>query len=104
VVDATDTAELAFRAGAAFTLGREDTGLDGRSMAATLVFRLEGVPWGPLFLALNYEGQVRRTGPGPGGGAAGASASWSRATPPPTPPATPYGASTWPARTTGASW
>ncbi len=64
VVDATDTAELAFRAGAAFTLGREDTGLDGRNMAATLVFRLEGVPWGPLFLALNYEGQVRRTGAG----------------------------------------
>jgi hypothetical protein len=64
VVDATDMAELAFRAGAAFTLGREDMGLDGRSMAATLVFRLEGVPWGPLFLALNYEGQVRRTGAG----------------------------------------
>lgn len=63
-VDATDTAELAFRAGASFTLGREDTGLDGRSMAATLVFRLEGVPWGAAFLALNYEGQVRRTGAG----------------------------------------
>ncbi|WP_038045558.1 FAD-dependent oxidoreductase [Thermus caliditerrae] len=63
-VDATDTAELAFRAGAGFTLGREDTGLDRRSMAATLVFRLEGVPWGAVFLALNYEGQVRRTGAG----------------------------------------
>jgi hypothetical protein len=64
VIDATDTAELAFLAGASFTLGREDTGLDGRSMAATLVFRLEGVPWGALFLSLNYEGQVRRTGAG----------------------------------------
>ncbi|AEV16825.1 hypothetical protein TCCBUS3UF1_17860 [Thermus sp. CCB_US3_UF1] len=63
-LDATDTAELAFRAGASFTLGREDTGLDRRSMAATLVFRLEGVPWGVVFLALNYEGQVRRTGAG----------------------------------------
>ncbi|SDF43572.1 FAD dependent oxidoreductase [Thermus arciformis] len=63
-VDATDTAELAFRAGASFTLGREDTGLDPRAMAATLVFRLEGVPWGAVFLALNYEGQVRRTGAG----------------------------------------
>ncbi|GAB5603829.1 hypothetical protein FJNA_23550 [Thermus sp. FJN-A] len=63
-VDASDTAELAFRAGAGFTWGREDTGLDGRSMAATLVFRLEGVPWGAVFLALNYEGQVRRTGAG----------------------------------------
>lgn len=63
-VDASDTAELAFRAGASFTLGREDTGLDRRTMAATLVFRLEGVPWGAVFLALNYEGQVRRTGAG----------------------------------------
>jgi hypothetical protein len=33
-------------------------------MAATLVFRLEGVPWGAVFLALNFEGQVRRTGAG----------------------------------------
>ncbi|WP_038057856.1 FAD-dependent oxidoreductase [Thermus amyloliquefaciens] len=63
-VDASDTAELAFRAGASFTQGREDTGLDSRRMAATLVFRLEGVPWGAVFLALNYEGQVRRTGAG----------------------------------------
>lgn len=63
-IDATDTAELAYRAGASFTLGREDTGLDGRQMALTLVFRLEGVPWGAVFLALNYEGQVRRTGGG----------------------------------------
>ncbi|WP_253665061.1 FAD-dependent oxidoreductase, partial [Thermus scotoductus] len=63
-VDATDTADLAFRAGASFTQGREDTGLDGRSMAATLVFRMEGLPWGAVFLALNYEGQVRRTGAG----------------------------------------
>lgn len=63
-VDATDTAELAFRAGASLTQGREDTGLDQRSMAATLVFRLEGVPWGAVFLALNYEGQVQRTGAG----------------------------------------
>ena len=63
-VDATDTADLAFYAGASFSLGREDTGLDRRSMAATLAFRLEGVPWGVAFLALNYEGQVRRTGAG----------------------------------------
>lgn len=63
-VDASDTAELAFRAGASFTQGREDTGLDQRSMAATLVFRLEGVPWGAVLLTLNYEGQVRRTGAG----------------------------------------
>lgn len=45
VVDATDDAELAALAGARFTLGREDTGLDRRMMAATLVFRVGGVSW-----------------------------------------------------------
>lgn len=64
VVDATDTAELAALAGARFTLGREDTGLDKTQMAATLVFRLEGLPWGAVFLALNHEGVFRRTGAG----------------------------------------
>lgn len=64
VVDATDTAELAALAGARFTLGREDTGLDKTQMAATLVFRLEGLPWGAVFLALNHEGVFRRMGAG----------------------------------------
>lgn len=64
VVDATDTAELAALAGARFTLGREDTGLDKGQMAATLIFRLEGLPWGAVFLALNHEGIVRKTGAG----------------------------------------
>lgn len=44
-VDATDTAELAAAAGARFTVGREDTGLDRRFMAAGLVFRLRGLAW-----------------------------------------------------------
>jgi hypothetical protein len=44
-VDATDTAELAAAAGARFTVGREDTGLDRRAMAAGLVFRLRGLDW-----------------------------------------------------------
>ena len=44
-IDASDTAELALRAGATFTVGREDGGLDRRQMAATLVLRLGGVRW-----------------------------------------------------------
>lgn len=44
-VDATDLANLAAAAGVRFTLGREDTGLDRRSMAAGLVFRLRGLSW-----------------------------------------------------------
>ncbi|MCS7236268.1 MAG: FAD-dependent oxidoreductase [Armatimonadota bacterium] len=44
-VDATDLAQLAAAAGVGFTTGREDTGLDRRSMAAGLVFRLRGVSW-----------------------------------------------------------
>ncbi|GBD30828.1 hypothetical protein HRbin32_01938 [bacterium HR32] len=44
-LDATDTAELAAAAGARFTVGREDTGLDRRFMAAGLVFRLRGLDW-----------------------------------------------------------
>ncbi len=50
-VDATDTAQLAAAAGARFTLGREDTGLDQRQMAASLVFRLRGVDWERVALA-----------------------------------------------------
>ncbi len=45
VIDASDTADLASRAGALFTRGRSDTGLDRRQMAATLVFRMTGVAW-----------------------------------------------------------
>ena len=42
VIDATDTATLAALAGAPFTLGRSDTGLDQAQMAAGLVFRIRG--------------------------------------------------------------
>ena len=45
VIDASDTADLAARAGARFTAGREDGGLDHRQMAATLVLRIGGVRW-----------------------------------------------------------
>ena len=45
VIDASDSADLAAAAGASFTSGRQDGGLDQRQMAATLVLRLGGVPW-----------------------------------------------------------
>lgn len=44
-LDATDLATLAAAAGARFTVGREDTGLDRRQMAASLIFRLGGLSW-----------------------------------------------------------
>ncbi|MBE3598366.1 MAG: FAD-dependent oxidoreductase [Limnochordaceae bacterium] len=47
-IDASDTADLARAAGARFTVGREDTTLDRRQMAAGLVLRLRGVPWDVL--------------------------------------------------------
>ncbi len=52
-IDASDTADLAAAAGAGFTSGREDGGLDHRQMAATLVLRLGGVPWRKVQRALS---------------------------------------------------
>lgn len=66
-VDATDTAELAAHAGARFTIGREDTGLDAAQMAATLVFRLAGVPWSRVQAAAQGEGRRTRSGAGANG-------------------------------------
>lgn len=60
VIDATDTAVLAFRAGTRFTLGREDGGLDRRQMAATLVLRLSGVRWADVARALKAARRTRR--------------------------------------------
>jgi FAD dependent oxidoreductase len=57
-IDATDTADLAARAGAAFTLGRQDGGLDQKQMAATLVLKLGGVNWVSLQRALAREQQT----------------------------------------------
>lgn len=51
VVDATDVAQLAAAAGVRFTVGREDTGLDRRSMAAGLVLRLRGLSWTQVSVA-----------------------------------------------------
>lgn len=63
-VDATDSAALAARAGALFTVGRSDTGLDDAQMAASLGFRLEGVLWEKLCLAAVRENREERTGSG----------------------------------------
>lgn len=63
-IDATDTAELAARAGAPFTIGRQDAGSDAAQMAATLIFRLTGVPWSSVQAAAHREGRRMRTGAG----------------------------------------
>ncbi|WP_425145063.1 FAD-dependent oxidoreductase [Deinococcus sp.] len=55
VIDASDTADLAQRAGATFGVGRQDSGLGRTQMAATLVFRLGGVRWNALEGALADE-------------------------------------------------
>jgi hypothetical protein len=44
-IDATDDASLAVASGVPFTVGREETGLDRRMQAATLIFRLSGVDY-----------------------------------------------------------
>ncbi|HEV2357042.1 MAG TPA: FAD-dependent oxidoreductase [bacterium] len=45
VIDATDDGDIAAMAGAPFTIGREDSGIDRAMMSATLVFELGGVNW-----------------------------------------------------------
>ena len=45
VVDATDDGDIAAMAGAPFTIGREDSGIDRAMMSATLVFELNDVNW-----------------------------------------------------------
>jgi len=45
VIDATDDADLAAMAGVPYTLGREDSGIDRKMMAATLVFQVDGISW-----------------------------------------------------------
>ncbi|WP_407538627.1 FAD-dependent oxidoreductase [Deinococcus radiomollis] len=62
-IDASDTAELAAQAGAAFTLGRDDEtqaaageGQAGQTqMAAGLIFRVRGLDWPALYTVLNTE-------------------------------------------------
>lgn len=44
-VDATDDGDLAAAAGVPFTLGRESSGIDRRTMPATLMFRVGDLDW-----------------------------------------------------------
>ncbi len=44
-VDATDDGDLAAAAGVPFTYGREESGIDRRTMPATMMFRLADVDW-----------------------------------------------------------
>jgi len=60
VIDATDSGDIAVLAGALFTLGRQETGIDERMQAVTLMFTLDGVDWDAL--ADSYDDA--RFGPG----------------------------------------
>jgi len=63
VVDATDDADYAAAAGATYTLGREESGIDRAMQAATLMFRLRGVSWPRVVAYLRrYEKPARRGG------------------------------------------
>jgi hypothetical protein len=56
VVDATDDGDIAAMAGAPFTIGREDSGIDRAMMSATLVFEVAGVNWRQV---VNYVSGAR---------------------------------------------
>lgn len=69
-IDASDTATLAAQAGASFSFGREDTGLDLTPMAAGLSFRLTGLDWNQITQAARQEAQTKKNGSGASGPAA----------------------------------
>jgi hypothetical protein len=60
VIDATDDADVAALAGARYDVGRQDTGLDERMQAVTLMFTIDGVDWSDV--ARGYD--VALDGPG----------------------------------------
>ncbi len=53
VIDATDDADLAALAGARYDVGRQDTGIDEKMQAVTLMFTIDGVDWAEL--AKSYD-------------------------------------------------
>jgi hypothetical protein len=60
VIDASDSGDVAALAGAHYDLGRQDTGIDERTQAVTLMFAVDGVDWPAL--AASYDD--KRDGPG----------------------------------------
>ena len=63
VIDATDDAAVAVASGVPYTVGREESGLDRRMQAATLIFRLAGVDQTAVFDYLRaHEKPVGRGG------------------------------------------
>jgi hypothetical protein len=60
VIDATDDADVAALAGARYDVGRQDTGIDEKMQAVTLMFTLDGVDWPAVLRAYN----PRIDGPG----------------------------------------
>ncbi len=65
VIDATQDADLAAAAGVPYTVGHADFGRPEDNMAATLVFRLEGLnnlDWFNIYYYLMYRDQDRNSG------------------------------------------
>ncbi len=60
VIDATDNCDLAALAGARYDVGRQDTGIDEKMQAVTLMFTFEGVDWPALAAA--YDPRVDGAG------------------------------------------
>jgi ribulose 1,5-bisphosphate synthetase/thiazole synthase len=60
VIDATDDADVAALAGARYDVGRQDTGIDEKMQAVTLMFTIDGVDWADI--ARGYD--VATDGPG----------------------------------------
>jgi len=72
VIDATADADVAAAAGVPYTLGTEDYGVTGRTMGATLVFRVKGVNWPYVFFYNNFQRLLSKLNPKWGDPAAGA--------------------------------
>jgi hypothetical protein len=60
VIDATDDGDLAALAGARYDVGRQDTGIDEKMQAVTLMFTFDGVDWPALATA--YDPRVDGAG------------------------------------------
>ena len=60
VIDATDDADVAALAGARYDVGRQDTGIDEKMQAVTLMFTIDGVDWPAVVRGYNE----RTDGPG----------------------------------------